>query len=96
MTGARGATICMVYCAQDHCIAVLIALNTINSLLEMMIIQVNDEQRFSEGKQFRAFTPPVSLYGESDLFNIILLRWSMVMKDDAADSNGDAHDLVMK
>jgi hypothetical protein len=26
---------------------------------------------FPDGKQFRAFTPLVSLYGESDLFNII-------------------------
>jgi hypothetical protein len=31
-------------------IVVLIALKTINSLLEMMIIQMNDEQRFSDGK----------------------------------------------
>jgi hypothetical protein len=74
MTGARGATSCMVYCAQDHSIVALIALKTINSLLEMMIIQVNDEHRFSDGKQFKAFTPLVSLYGESDLFSIILLR----------------------
>jgi len=96
MTGARDATNCMVCGAEDHSIVALIALKIINSLLEMMIIQVNDEHRFSDGKQFRAFTPPVSLYGESDLFNIILLRWSMVTKDDATDSNGDAHDLVMK
>ena len=74
-------------------IIVLIALNTINSSLEMMIIQNRD---FPDGKQFRAFTPLVSLYGESDLFSIILLRWSMVTKDDATDSNGDVHDLVMK
>jgi hypothetical protein len=26
---------------------------------------------FTDGKQFRAFTPLVSLYGESDLSNII-------------------------
>jgi hypothetical protein len=26
---------------------------------------------FPDGKQFRAFTPLVSLYGESDLFSII-------------------------
>ena len=51
---------------------------------------------FPDEKQFRAFTPLVSLYGESDIFSIILLRWSMVTKDDAAASNGDAHDLVMK
>jgi hypothetical protein len=74
MTGARGATSCMVCCAQDHFIVALIALKTISSLLEMMIIQVNDEQRFSDEKQFRAFTPLVSLYDESDLFSIILLR----------------------
>jgi hypothetical protein len=48
MTGARGATSCMICCAQDHSIVALIALNTINNLLEMMIIQVNDEQRFSD------------------------------------------------
>ena len=48
MTGARGATSCMVCCAQDHSIVALIALKTINNLLEMMmIIQVNDEHRFS-------------------------------------------------
>jgi hypothetical protein len=29
---------------------------------------------FPDGKQFRDFTPLVSLYGESDLSNIILLR----------------------
>jgi hypothetical protein len=50
MTGAHGATSCMVCCAQDHSIVVLIALKTINSLLEMMIIQMNDEQRFSRRK----------------------------------------------
>jgi hypothetical protein len=74
MTSARGATSCMVCCGQDHSIVAVIALKTIISLLEMMIIQVNDEQRFSNGKQFKAFTPLVSLYGESDLFSIILLR----------------------
>jgi hypothetical protein len=31
-------------------IVVLIALKTISSLLEMMIIQMNDEQRFSRRK----------------------------------------------
>ena len=51
---------------------------------------------FPDGKQFKAFTPLVSLHGESDLSSIILLRWSMVSRDDAADSDGDAHDLVMK
>jgi hypothetical protein len=50
MTGARGATSCMVCCAQDHSIVVLIALKTISSLLEMMIIQMNDEQRFFRRK----------------------------------------------
>jgi hypothetical protein len=74
MIGARGATSCMVYCAQDHFVVALNALKTISSLLEMVIIQVNDEQRFSDRKQFRNFTPLVSLYGESDLFSIILLR----------------------
>ena len=53
---------------------------------------------FPDEKQFRAFTPLVSLYGESDLSNIMskLLRWSMVSRDDATDDDGDAHDLVMK
>jgi hypothetical protein len=55
MTGARGATSCMVYCAQDHSIVALIALKTINSLLEMMIIQVNDEHRFSRRKTVQRF-----------------------------------------
>jgi hypothetical protein len=55
MTGARGATSCMVCCAQDHSIVVLIALKTINSLLEMMIIQMNDEQRFSRRKTVQSF-----------------------------------------
>jgi hypothetical protein len=50
MAGARGATSCMVCCAQDHSVVVLIALKTISSLLEMMIIQMNDEQRFSRQK----------------------------------------------
>jgi hypothetical protein len=36
-----------------------------------MIIQVNDEQRFSRWKTVQSFTPLVSLYGESDLSNII-------------------------
>jgi hypothetical protein len=36
-----------------------------------MIIQMDDEQDFPDGKQFRTFTPLVSLYGESDLSNII-------------------------
>ena len=55
MTGARGATSCMVCCAQDHSIVALIALKTISSLLEMMIIQVNDEQRFSKRKTVQSF-----------------------------------------
>ena len=55
MTGARGATSCMVCCAQDHSIVVLIALKTIDSLLEMMIIQMNDEQRFSKRKTVQRF-----------------------------------------
>jgi hypothetical protein len=55
MTGARGATSCMVCCAQDHSIDALIALKTINNLLEMMIIQVNDEQRFSRRKTVQIF-----------------------------------------
>jgi hypothetical protein len=55
MTGARGATSCMVCCAQDHSIVVLIALKTISSLLEMMIIQMNDEQRFSRRKIVQIF-----------------------------------------
>jgi hypothetical protein len=36
-------------------IVVLIALKTINSLLEMMIIQMNDEQRFSRRKTVQSF-----------------------------------------
>jgi hypothetical protein len=55
MTGARGATSCMVCCAQDHSIVSLIALKTISNLLEMMIIQVNDEQRFSRWKTVQSF-----------------------------------------
>ena len=51
---------------------------------------------FHTENKFRAFTPLISLYGESDLFSIILLRWSMVLRDDVADDDGDAHDLVMK
>jgi hypothetical protein len=55
MTGARGATSCMVCCAHGHSIVVLIALKTIDSLLEMMIIQMNDEQRFSRRKTVQSF-----------------------------------------
>jgi hypothetical protein len=55
MTGTRGATSCMVCCAQDHSIVALIALKTISSLLEMMIIQVNDEQKFSRRKTVQRF-----------------------------------------
>jgi hypothetical protein len=55
MTGARGATSCMVCCAQDHSIVVLIALNTISNLLEMMIIQMNDKHRFSRRKTVQSF-----------------------------------------
>jgi hypothetical protein len=55
MTGARGATSCMVYCAQDHSIVVLIALKTINNLQEMMIILTNDEHRFSRRKTIQSF-----------------------------------------
>ena len=53
---------------------------------------------FPDGKQFRAFTPLVSLYGESDLSNIISNYSDEVCfrEDDAADGDGDAHDLVMK
>jgi hypothetical protein len=36
-------------------IVVLIALKTISSLLEMMIIQMNDEQRFSRRKIVQSF-----------------------------------------
>jgi hypothetical protein len=36
-------------------IVVLIALKTISSLLEMMIIQMNDEQRFSRRKTVQSF-----------------------------------------
>jgi hypothetical protein len=40
---------------KDHSIVVLIALKTINSLLEMMIIQMNDEQRFFRRKTVQSF-----------------------------------------
>jgi hypothetical protein len=55
MTGARRDTSCMVCCAQDHSIVVLIALKSISSLLEMMIIQMNDEHRFSRRKIVHIF-----------------------------------------
>jgi hypothetical protein len=53
---------------------------------------------FPDGKQFRAFTPLVSLHGESDLSSIISNYSDEVcfQEDDAADGDGDAHDLVMK
>ena len=53
---------------------------------------------FPYGKQFRAFTPLVSLHGESDLCNIIYNYSDEVCfrEDYAADGDGDAHDLVMK
>jgi hypothetical protein len=53
-------------------ILVLIALKTISRLLEIMIIQMNDEQRFSRWKIVQnLFIPLVSLHGESDLSSII-------------------------
>jgi hypothetical protein len=53
---------------------------------------------FPDGKQFRDFTPLVSLHGESDLSNIIYNYSDEVCfrEDDVADDDGDAHDLVMK
>jgi hypothetical protein len=53
---------------------------------------------FPDGKQFRAFTPLVSLYGESDLSSIISNYSDEVwfQRVDAADGDGDAHDSIMK
>jgi hypothetical protein len=53
---------------------------------------------FPDGKQFRTFTPLISLYGESDLSSIISNYSDEVWfrEIDAADGDGDAHDLVMK
>jgi hypothetical protein len=55
---------------------------------------------FPDGKQFRAFTPLVSLYGESDLFSIVSNYldevWFREMMQLKPDGDGDAHDLVMK
>jgi hypothetical protein len=55
---------------------------------------------FPDGKQFRTFTPLVSLYGESDLSSIISNYsdevWFRELMQLMVDGDGDAHDLVMK
>jgi hypothetical protein len=54
-------------------ILVLIALKTISNLLEIIIIQTNDEQRFSRRKIVQSIIRMtlVSLYGMSDLSSIM-------------------------